>query len=224
MTDPITGQRVSWQRLFLNSLPLATLLGTVLAFLLTVFTAGMIALFADRVREELGLASSEQITTLTEALSDLKAETKAQSDATQAQIGEMRRLVDIALRPDEIVHYRDLPRAAERECEAGEACAIVIFAERDPLAVDCRIIPGRTELRITAEGREYVARSLPNRMATNLAPRPQALEPTFALPVSLPPGPATALIRSYYTNCQWQRDGVPPAVQDSPFFTLEIVE
>ncbi len=222
MTDPITGQSVSLRKLFWSSLPLAGLIGAVLSALLTVVTAGMIALFAEPVRNRLGLASADQVAELTEALRMFKVATDASFSEAKAQIADMQRAIAIASRPEAIVIYRDLPRPAHGACAPGGNCTLVVFAERDPLAVDCRIIPGTTELRIAAGGREYAATVLGTRPGSNLTNRPQAVEPTFVLPVSIPPGAATAVIRTYYTSCPWQNDGQPPAIQDSPMFPLEI--
>lgn len=157
-----------------------------------------------------------------EAIDAMGLATSEEVQRVETAITEIRGQIVVLSRPDEIVHYRDLPRAVA-PCRAGEPCAITIFAERDVRALDCRIVPGRTELLVVTGSREYVAGSLSNRPATNLPAAPRALEPTFQLPRGLPPGPATAIIRSYYTDCPWQTGGQPPAIQDSPQFPLEVV-
>jgi hypothetical protein len=128
----------------------------------------------------------------------------------------------ILSRPDSIAVYREPPRPVAGFCAAGEECVISVFAERSQRALECRIIGPRSELLILSGGREYVGTVNPSRRALNLGGSPRALEPTFQLPIGVPAGPATAIIRSYYTDCAWQIDGQPPAVQDSPVFTLEI--
>jgi hypothetical protein len=207
MTDPITGKATHWLKLFREYLPLAG----IFTFVLWVFSAGFVTLFAPKVRATLGVASAEDIKAVGEAVSTLSSD-----------IREIRTLVDIALKPDDIVIYRELPRTVRPFCVPGQDCALVIFAERSEGAVACKIIPGSAELHIAAEGREYVARAAPNRVVNNLQARPQALEPSFVMPDSIPPGEWTSFIRTFYTDCPWQQTGRPPALQDSPLFQIEV--
>ena len=163
--------------------------------------------------EELGLASRDDIVEVKRAIGD-----------AQEVLSVLTRQIEVLSRPDDIVIYRDLPEPADGSCMAGQPCTIVIFAERSEGATACRIVPDRTELRIAADGREYIAGRAAGRRGTNLPARPQALEPTFDMPQSLPVGRAMAFIRSYYEGCPWQVNGQPPAIQDSPMFPIEVIE
>jgi hypothetical protein len=169
--------------------------------------------YGQRAVDALGLASAKDI----ERLEGIVAE-------TSETINLLARQVTVLSQPENITLYRDLPAPVEGYCEAGEACAISIFAERDVRAIDCRIVPGRTEMLIFSEGREYVANVPRDRPGTNIGAAPRALEPTFIMPSGIQPGPARAIIRAFYGECPWQVNGQPPAIQDSPTFPLEIRE
>lgn len=158
-----------------------------------------------------GLATSEDIGELKTALEEAALSFTALS-----------RQIVVLSRPDNIAVYREPPRPVTGQCKAGDDCVVSVFAERSQRALDCRIIGPRTELLILAKGREYIGTPASTRPASNLQNSPRALEPTFKLPLGVPTGPATAIIRSYYTDCSWQIDGDPPAIQDSPPFSMEI--
>lgn len=168
----------------------------------------------ETVIAEAGLATREDI-------DELKTAVREASDA----FNTLSRQIVILSQPENIVNYRDLP-VQVHSCRAGQdACAIAIFAERDARATECRIVPQRTELMIISGSREYIASVSPGRPGTNLPASPRALEPTFDIPLSLPPGEARAVIRTYYRGCPWQQGpeaDQPPVVQDSPVFTLTI--
>lgn len=162
--------------------------------------------------KEIGLVTREDVLRI-----------EARQEAMAEKLATMAEQIVILSRPDDVVHYRDLPRPSQGYCKPGEVCPITIFAERDLRAVDCRVVPGITEMFIVIDNREYVANTAPNRPGTNLSASPRALEPRFILPLGLPAGQAVAMIRSHYIGCPWQDDeGDPPVIQDSPRFPLEI--
>jgi hypothetical protein len=142
----------------------------------------------------------------------------------ESSISIITRQLVVLARPDNIVLYRDVPHALNDQCRPGQPCPVAVYAERDPRAIECEIIPGTTELLIYSGEREYRAPVRPNAQTTNLAGAPRTVEPVFIMPQSLPLGSARGTIRTTYTDCLWQIEGEPPAVQDSPVFDLEIVE
>lgn len=168
--------------------------------------------YRNDIIETAGLASSEDI-----------GELKAALQEAAVSFTALSRQIVILSRPDQITLYREPPSPVAGFCAAGEDCVISVFAERSQRALDCRILGPRTELLILSHGREYVGAMVSQKPASNLQSSPRALEPAFRLPLGIPVGPATAIIRSYYTDCAWQIDGQPPAIQDSPSFPLEIV-
>lgn len=168
--------------------------------------------YRDEVISAAGLASREDVARLE----------KAVSGAAQSFDALSRQIV-ILSRPPNVAIYREPPRAVQGYCRAGEACAISVFAERDPRASDCRIQGDRAELLIITGDREYAASPAPGRVVNNLGPQPRVREPTFLLPEGIPAGTGTAIIRSFYRDCIWQdAAGQPPVMQDSPPFQLEI--
>ena len=169
--------------------------------------------YRDEMIRTAGLASSEDVRRLERTLAD-----------AADNFASLSRQMVILSRPEDVVNYRESPSAVNGACVAGEACAVAVFAERSQRAAECQIIGNRTELLILTNGREYVARPVPNRRATNLRPAPRALEPVFMLPSGVPEGPSRSIIRSYYTGCFWQTDGEPPVIQDSPIFDLTIIQ
>jgi hypothetical protein len=202
----------------LSIFEIAKWIGAILTIAAALWVPGMVIAtalwiaYGQRAVDALGLASAKDIERLEGIVAD-----------TSSSIHLLARQVTVLSQPENITLYRDLPIAVEGFCVPGEACAISIFAERDVRAIDCRVIAGRTEMLIISQGREYVANATPNRPGTNLSASPRALEPTFVIPSGIQPGPARAIIRAYYTECPWQVNGQPPAIQDSPTFPLTIV-
>lgn len=167
--------------------------------------------YRDDIVSTAGLATREDIHALERTIFEA-----SQNFAT------LSRQIVVLSRPENVVNYRDIPSAAGGSCVAGEVCVISVFAERDQRATECRIIPEKTELLLLSNNREYVASPSSGRTPNNLPSQPRALEPRFTLPVTVPEGNATAIIRTFYTNCLWQVNGQPPVAQDSPPFNIQI--
>lgn len=144
--------------------------------------------------------------------------------ALRIQVEDVLQRMKVLARPEQIAHYRDAPNVLGGECFRGRACTIVVFAERDIRALECRLIPNETRLEITQNARTWSVPPERNRPAVNLSTSPQTVEPTFVMPQSIEPGEASAIIVSHYTDCLWQTDGEPPATQDSPRFKITISE
>lgn len=149
--------------------------------------------------------------------------TSAEMAGVKDKVDDLLRRVVVLARPDQIVHYRDLPVPLNGACVRGRPCAIVIFAERDLRALECQVIPDRTRLLVTQGNRTWEIPAVQRGAAVNLGPSPRALEPTFLLPQSLQVGEAQAEILSGYTGCLWQTDGEPPATQLSPQFKINVI-
>lgn len=203
---------------FAAAVVISTFIWSVGGFLaITLWTA-----YREDIIATAGLATSDDIAELKIATSNDIAELKTALDDAAVSFVQLSRQIVVLSRPDQIALYREPPRAIGGHCTAGQNCVISVFAERSQRALDCRILGPRTELLILSNGREYIATPVIGRQVVNLQSGPRALEPTFTLPQGIPAGEASAVIRSYYTECGWQVDGQPPAIQDSPVFDLEI--
>lgn len=202
MTERMRASIIEWAKLIGAATVITSVASGVLSFIVSI----VFFVWGAQLLTAAGVATSQEMAAMKQTVDDL-----------------LRRVTVLA-RPDQIAHYRDLPVALHGECYPGEECTIVVFAERDIRALECRIIPGRTELLLTQEARTFTVPAVQRGTAVNLGPSPRGVEPTFLLPRSLDPGEATARIISHYTGCLWQIDGQPPVSQESPQFRITIGE
>lgn len=202
MTERMRAQIIEWGKLIGAAAVITTVASSVLSFVVGI----VFVVWGATLLKMAGVATSEEVVSL------------------KGQVDDLRRLATVLARPDAIAHYRDLPAPLGGTCYPGEECTIIVFAERDIRALECRVIPGRTELQITQGSRTFAVPAIQRGTAVNLGASPRALEPSFLIPRSVQGGEVTAHIVSHYTDCAWQIAGEPPAVQESPEFHITIGE
>jgi len=186
---------------------LATAIGAMTAVASAVLSMVAVLLwsaFGEAIVKNAGVATADEMQSVKDKVDDL-----------------LRRVVVLA-RPDQISHYRDLPQSVEAECFAGAMCAVTVFVERDSRALDCKLIPERTQFLLAQNNLTYAVPAARQGTAINVGSSPRALEPSFRVPRGVHPGPVRVVLVSHYEGCLWQTDGEPPATQESPLFTIQI--
>ena len=202
---------IEWGRLATAITVMTTVATTVLSFVVFV----VFQVWGAQILSVAGVATSQE-------LERSREQSSQQFAAIQADLRELSGRVVVLARPEQIVHYRDLPQALNGSCAPGGECVTVIFAERDLRALDCQVVPRRTQFLLTQGARTYAVPAVQRNNAINLGPSPRALEPAFVMPRSVSPGKVSAIIESHYENCLWQDDGEPPVVERSPVFQIEV--
>lgn len=169
-----------------------------------------------------GLATREDIQATEERFGVRIGALSEQVSTLANTVDQQARTVAVLAQPEDIAIYRDLPRPVGGEsCIPGEVCTLLVYAVRDPRAIDCRV--SGVELVMTARGIEYRQPIIRSGPPTNIGTVAQGLEPSFNLPLSLRGlSEVTAQIVTRYTSCPWQVDGMPPAIGVSPEFTLHL--
>lgn len=206
MTDPLTGKSTGWISLFIKMLPLSS----ILSVLITAIFIGLGVMFGDTIREKLNIASAEDISQISIALNEI-----------HDQLDLLKRQVAIAARPDSVSQFIVPPTPTEGFCVAGEECRFSVLIERDERALSCKLVPGATHLVMTVDSVEYTA-AVSRPRGQNVGPRPTGAEPKFDIPLNIPKGAVLGQIVTEYVDCDWQVDGVPPTILESPFFEFEI--
>jgi hypothetical protein len=182
-------------------------------------------LWGPQLIERSGLATTQDIRATESRFEGALTGLSEQVSSLASSVELNARTVAVLAQPEDIAIYRDLPRPVNGTCEAGSVCTLLIYAVRDPRAIECKILPGRAELVIESGGIEYRQRIVSRGNTTNIGTVAQGLEPSFMIPRSLAgQSQVTGTIVSYYEDCPWQdRDGQPPAIGFSPEFTIQLV-
>ncbi len=143
--------------------------------------------------------------------------------ATQRDIDELRRAIQLLSRPADILFYHGTPITANGFCYVGEPCTFLMTAQRTPGAEDCDVIKNSTEYTILsfADFTRWRGQVTGGQYNENLTLEPERREHIVQIPASLPPGKARVEIIKHYENCPWQVDGEPAVVQISPSFEVE---
>jgi len=200
MTERMRKVIIEWGRL-------ATAIGAMTAVASAVLSMVAVFLwsaFGEAIVKSAGVATAEEMQSVKDKVDDL-----------------LRRVVVLA-RPDQISHYRDLPQSVENECFPGEMCAVTVFVERDSRALDCNLVPERTQFLLAQNNLTYAVPAARQGTAIDVGASPRALEPSFRVPLGVQPGPVRVVLVTHYEGCLWQTDGVPPAMQESPMFEITI--
>lgn len=211
MTQHMRQKVIEWGHLVVAASVITTVSAAIISFLLTV----VVNLWGAAILNVLGVATAEEVKAI-------KDTARQEMVILNEKMDDLLRRIVVLARPEQIVHYRDLPEAVQGFCYAGEECSIVIFAERDPRALECKIMPSETRLLIVRDDRTYEIPSVNRGTAVNLGTSPRALEPRFIIPQSVGEAEVEAILSTEYTGCLWQTDGQPPVHQESPSFPIEV--
>lgn len=190
----------SWSRL----ITAATIITGAVSFILSTATVIVFKVWGATLLSMAGVATSTEMREM------------------QATVNDLLQAVTVLARPERVAYYRDLPRIVTPTCAPGEECAAAIYVERDTKAVECRVIPGATQVLVTQDNVTYALPVISPRQVVNVGASSRGLELGFELPTALRPGEARAVIETQYTNCLWQTNGQPPVIEASPEFVINI--